>query len=87
VVASQPPSAYVKEHRRDGIRAMEIIIDPEELALTFLPDNGKLFVSIERAQNFGVCASHRTSSLKKYETILQWKWAIKLKYVEIEYYL
>src|SRR6202022_2926543 len=50
VVAGQPPTADVEEHRRHGIGNMQIIEDPEELALAVLPLDGKPLAPVERPQ-------------------------------------
>ena len=51
VVAGQPPSADVEEHRRHGVRDVEIVVDPEELLLALLPLDRELVRPVELAQD------------------------------------
>ncbi len=63
VVAGEPPAADVEEHRRDGVRAVEIVVDPEELLLALLPLDRELVAPQEAAENLlaGARHGHRSS--------------------------
>ena len=47
IVATQPPAANVCVHRRDGIRDVQVIVDPEQFLLPVLPLYWKFLVAKE----------------------------------------
>jgi hypothetical protein len=51
VVTRQPPTADVEEHRRHGVRHVQVVEDPEQVALTLVPLDRKLVASEEPAQH------------------------------------
>src|SRR5687767_14354326 len=62
VVAREPPPADVEEHRRDRVRTVKVIQDPEEIRLPLLPINREVLIAVERAEYLvGVCV-HLSSS-------------------------
>jgi hypothetical protein len=58
MVAGEPPATNIKEHRGNGVGAMQVIADPEKIALTFPPGDGKRFISIEGSQDISVVCNH-----------------------------
>src|SRR2546425_13074496 len=64
MVAGKPPATNIKKHRRNGIGAMQIVVNPEQIAFALLPFYGEIIIAIERAQDSSVMRNHWTSSLK-----------------------
>ena len=61
VVALEPPAADVGIHRRHRVRDVQVVVDPEQLALAVLPLDGELVVAEEGRQYLVV--AHASPSL------------------------
>ncbi len=58
VVAAQPPAADIEEHRADRVRAMEVVVDPEEVLLDLgIPGDGERRIAEELAEDL-LCRRH-----------------------------
>ena len=58
VVAAEPPAADVEEHGADRVRAMQVVVDPEELLLDLgVPGHGERFVAEELPEDL-LCHRH-----------------------------
>jgi hypothetical protein len=62
VVAREPPPADVEEHRRDRVRTVKVIQDPEEIRLPLLPINREVLIAVERAEYLVGIRVHLSSS-------------------------
>ena len=52
VVAAEPPAADVEEHRADGVRDVQVVVDPEEVLLDLgVPVDGERVVPEELAED------------------------------------
>ncbi len=52
VVAAQPPATDIEEHRADRVRAVQVVVDPEEVLLDLgVPGHGKRVVAQELAED------------------------------------
>jgi hypothetical protein len=78
VVALEPPAADVGIHRRHGVRDVQVVVHPEQLALAVLPVDGEVLVAEEGRQHLVVAHAHprslvggqhlRRSSMNEYLT-------------------
>ena len=56
VIAAQPPAADVEEHRADRVRAVQVVVDPEEVLLDLgVPRDRERRVPEELAEDLLVC--------------------------------
>src|ERR671920_521642 len=62
VVAREPPPADVEEHRRDRVRTVKVIQDPEEFRLPLLPINKEVLIAVKRAEYLVGIRVHLSSS-------------------------
>jgi hypothetical protein len=51
VVAREPPAADVEEHRRERVRAVEVVEHPEEVLLALLPLDREALVAVELGEH------------------------------------
>src|SRR5579883_1288894 len=65
VVAGEPPAANIKEHRRNRIGDVQVVVYPEKFPLAFFPLDRELCITKESTEGLRTCGRHRTSSLKQ----------------------